>query len=61
MEMFDEEAWERNEWIESEAVQEHFGMTFAECWKEFGFCRKAEWNQYPLEGQKVTTYFRKYK
>lgn len=31
--MFDEEAWERNEWIESEAVQEHFGMTFAECWK----------------------------
>jgi len=59
--MFDEEAWNRNEWIESKIVQDYFGMTFAECFEKFGFCRQAEWNKPPLNGQKVTTYFRKHK
>lgn len=59
--MFDKEAWNRNEWIESEIVQEHFNMTFSECFSKFGFNRQAEWNKYPLNGQKITTYFRKYK
>lgn len=30
--MFDKEAWDRNEWIESEIVENHFNMTFT-----FGF------------------------
>lgn len=59
--MFNKEAWDRNEWIESELVQDYFDMTFSECLKKFGFCRKAEWNKPPLNGQKITTYFRKYK
>ena len=59
--MFDKESWDRNEWIESEIVEKHFHMTFSECLEAFGFCRSAEWNRPPLNGQKVTTYFRKYK
>lgn len=59
--MFDKEAWDRNEWIVSEIVQDHFHMTFIECMEAFGFCRLAEWNKPPLNGQKVATYFRKYK
>ena len=59
--MFDEEAWNKNEWILSEVVEKHFNMTFCECIKEFGFCRQAEWNKFPQHGQKITTYFRKYK
>lgn len=57
--MFDEQAWDNNEWIERNLVQEHFNLTFGECFKRFEFCRTAEWNKYPLEGQKITTYFRK--
>lgn len=57
--MFDEQAWDNNEWIESNLVQEHFNLTFGECFKRFEFCRTVEWNKYPLEGQKITTYFRK--
>lgn len=59
--MFNEEAWDRNEWIESSVVQDHFNMTFGECFLEFGFNRQVEWNKPPLNGQKVSTYFRKYK
>lgn len=59
--MFDEKAWSDNQWIKSEIVQEHFNMTFKECLKVFGFNRQAEWNKAPLNGQKITTYFRKYK
>jgi len=59
--MFDKEAWDRNEWIESETVQEYFSMTFSECFYKFGFSRQAEWCKAPLNGQKITTYFRKYK
>ena len=59
--MFDKESWDRNEWIESKIVQEHFNMTFSECFKKFGFNRQAEWNKAPLNGQKITIYFRKYK
>lgn len=59
--MFDEKAWDRNEWIESSIVQKHFGMSLEECFKRFGYDRQAEWNKPPLNGQKVTTYFRKYK
>lgn len=58
--MFDKEIWDRNEWIESKIVQEHFNMTFSECFEKFGFNRQAEWNKSPLNGQKITTYFRKY-
>lgn len=59
--MFDEKAWDKNEWIESEIVEKHFNMTFSECIKEFGFKRQAEWNKPPLNGQKITMYFRKHK
>jgi len=59
--MFVQEAWDKNEWIESKEVQEHFNMTFSECLKMFGFYRAAEWNPAPLNGQKIKCYFRKYK
>nr|DAI00693.1 MAG TPA: hypothetical protein [Caudoviricetes sp.] len=36
-------------------------MTFGECMEEFGFNREVEWNKPPLNGQKITTYFRKHK
>lgn len=49
----------KEEWIESNLVQEYFNLTFGECFRRFEFCRTAEWNKYPLEGQKITTYFRK--
>ena len=57
--MFNEEKWNNNEWIEADIVQNHFGLTFSECFKEFEFCRTAEWNPYPLEGQRIRCYFRK--
>lgn len=59
--MFDKQAWDRNEWIDSKVVEKHFNMTFSECLKEFGFNRQAEWCKPPLNGQKISTYFRKYK
>lgn len=59
--MFDKEAWDRNEWIESDIVQEYFNLTFKECFIKFGFCLDVEWNKAPLNGQKRTTYFRKNK
>lgn len=59
--MFDEEKWDKNDWIESQVVQEYFKMTFIECLKEFGFNRQAEWNKPPSSGQKITAFFRKYK
>lgn len=59
--MFNQEAWDKNEWIDSKAVQEHLNMTFSECYKKFGFCRTAEWNPYPLNGQKINCYFRQFK
>lgn len=58
--MFNQELWDKNEWIKSDIVQEHFNMTFEECYKKFDFCRQVEWNKPPLNGQKVTTFFRKY-
>ena len=58
--MFDVDAWDKNEWIDAGLVQEHFEMSFSECFEKFGFCRHAEWNAYPLNGQKITCYFRKY-
>lgn len=59
--MFDQDAWDRNEWIESKIVESHFNMPFIKCIKEFGFNRQVEWNKPPLNGQRITTYFRKYK
>lgn len=59
--MLDIDKWNNNEWIESEVVQSYFNMSFSECMKKFGFCRTAKWNDAPLEGQKITCYFRKYK
>ncbi|MBS6953450.1 MAG: hypothetical protein KH230_09455 [Enterocloster asparagiformis] len=59
--MFDKQAWDRNEWIESEIVTDYFNMTLSECMKVFGFSRQVEWNKPPLNGQKISTYFRKYK
>lgn len=59
--MFDKAAWDRDEWIESGIVQKHFNMTFKECFEKFGFNRQVEWNKPPLNGQKITTYFKKYK
>ena len=41
--------------------QFYFNMTFGECMEEFGFNREVEWNKPPLNGQKITTYFRKHK
>lgn len=40
--MFDVEKWNNNEWIEADIVQNHFGLTFSECSKQFEFCRTAE-------------------
>lgn len=59
--MFNQEAWDKNEWIESKIIQEHFNMTFSECLNNFGFNRQAEWNPAPLNGQKIKCYFRKYR
>ncbi len=59
--MFDLKAWDENEWIEGDLVQEHFNMTFSECLNKFGFNRQAEWCKAPLNGQKITIFFRKYK
>lgn len=45
--------------MQTDIVPKHFGLTFAECYKKFEFSRTAEWNPYPLEGQRITCCFRK--
>jgi hypothetical protein len=59
--MFNKVAWDNDEWILSKSVQDYFKMTFSECIKEFGFRRDAEWSKPPLNGQKITTWFKKNK
>lgn len=53
-------------WVETEKVQNAFGMTFEECFKIFEFSRTAEWwsivgeteEERQRNGQKISTYFR---
>lgn len=46
------------EWVNTEDVEKYFNISFADGMKLFEFSRTAEWNQLPLEGQKITTKFR---
>ena len=46
------------EWVDCEDVQEALGIDFKTGLKMFDFSRTAEWNPYPLNGQKITIKFR---
>lgn len=46
------------EWVNTKDVEKYLNISFLEGMKLFDFSRKAEWNEPPLEGQKITTRFR---
>ena len=46
------------EWVDCKLVEEALGIDFATGLKMFDFSRIAEWNPYPLNGQKITTKFK---
>lgn len=46
------------EWVDCDAVLIALGIDFATGLKMFDFSRTAEWNPYPLQGQRITTKFR---
>lgn len=46
------------EWVDCKLVQEALGIDFNTAFNMFDFCRTAEWNPAPLNGQKITTKFR---
>lgn len=46
------------EWCDSNEICRLLGITFEEGLRRFDFCRTAQWNSFPLNGQKITTQFR---
>lgn len=48
----------KGEWVDCDKVQEALSIDFSTGLKMFDFSRTAEWNPYPLNGQKITTKFR---
>lgn len=46
------------EWVDCDKVQEALSIDFSTGLKMFDFSRTAEWNPYPLNGQKITIKFR---
>ena len=46
------------EWVDCDDVQKALGIDFRTGLKMFDFSRTAEWNPYPLNGQKITIKFR---
>ena len=45
-------------WVDCDKVQEALSIDFSTGLKMFDFSRTAEWNPYPLNGQKITIKFR---
>lgn len=46
------------EWVATQDVEEALGITFREGLKRFEFSREASWNPWPLNGQRIETFFR---
>ena len=46
------------EWVDTDIICELLNIDFGEGLKRFDFSRTAEWNPYPLNGQKITTKFK---
>lgn len=46
------------EWIETQRVEKVLNITFEEGMQIFDFKREVEWNPAPLNGQKISTYFK---
>jgi hypothetical protein len=46
------------EWIETQRVEKVLNITFEEGMRIFDFKREVEWNPAPLNGQKISTYFK---
>ena len=46
------------EWVDTADIETHLGIPFKLGYKLFEFSRTAEWNEAPLNGQRVTTQFR---
>ena len=46
------------EWVATQDVEEALGITFREGLKRFDFSRTASWNPWPLNGQRIDTFFR---
>ena len=51
-------AFNNGEWCDTRDIRRLLNITFEEGLRKFEFSRTAEWNKYPLEGQKITTKFR---
>jgi hypothetical protein len=51
-------AFYQGEWCNTQDICRLLNITFSEGLSKFDFSRTAEWNKYPLEGQKITTQFR---
>lgn len=46
------------EWIDTQRVEKVLNITFEEGMRIFDFKREVEWNPAPLNGQKISTYFK---
>lgn len=51
-------AFNIGEWCDTQDICRLLNITFSEGLRKFEFSRTAEWNKYPLEGQKIITKFR---
>lgn len=51
-------AFDNGEWCNTQDICRLLNITFEEGLRRFEFSRTAEWNQPPLNGQKITTQFR---
>ena len=51
-------AFNNREWCDTQDICRLLNITFAEGLHKFEFSRTAEWNNAPLNGQKIVTKFR---
>lgn len=51
-------AFNKGEWCDAKDICRILNITFNEGLHKFKLSRIAEWNKYPLEGQKITTQFK---
>ena len=54
-----QERFQNGEWCDTNEICELLGITFSDGLKMFDFSRTAEWCKPPLEGQIITTKFRR--
>lgn len=52
------EDFNNGKWCDTDDICRLLNISFVDGMRKFDFSREAEWNKYPLNGQKITTKFR---